>query len=325
MTFQLGISQVFDPLRLRLLVEAGRRGSVAAAAQTCGVGQPSASKHLKTLEAAVGEPLLRRARGGSDLTETGRVVATHAAQVLDVLAALEDELQALRGGECGALTIAASTTPGTYVIPSVLKCFASRHPGVEITLSIGPSAQVIDQVARREAQLGIAGELAAAPGLSFEPFLDDELIGICAPGTFAPPAPVALDEFARHTLLVREPGSSSRLTAERHLLRAGFAPRNHWELDSNEAIKRGVAAGLGIAFLSRLVVEDEIQRGDLHSFRPADVEPLTRRIQLIRAHARQPSPSERAFIATLADCCAGTVPECVVDLTAVGVAAVGQP
>lgn len=316
MDFRNGMTQVFDPLRLRLLVEVERRGSISAAAEACEVGQPSATKHLKTLETAVGEPLLRREGRGSALTEVGRIVAEHGAHVLGSLAAMEDELRVQHDGERGILTIAASTTPGTYVLPQVLKCFAERHPGVEVTVGIGPSASVVDRVARREVQLGVAGEVPIPPSVTAEPFLDDELVGIAAPGAFPHPDHVAADELAGHTFLVRELGSSTRITAQRYLLRAGFSATETWELDSNEAIKRAVIAGLGVSFLSALVVEDELARGDLIRFRLTEGEPMKRPVQLVRAHDRHLTPSERAFIHTLSDCCDATVPACAVPVGA---------
>ena len=315
MSFQNGISQVFDPLRLRLLVEVERRGSIAAAAQACAIGQPSATKHLKTLEGAVGEPLVRRTGRGSQLTDAGRIVATHGARMLGALGAMQEELRALRGGEIGALAIAASTTPGAYVLPSVLQCFAGRHPGVEVTVSIGPSGRVVEQVARREVQLGLAGESIAAAGVICEPFLDDELVGIAAPGALDGAA-IAVKQLADRTLLVREPGSSTRATAERYLARAGFAAGKVWELDSNEAIKRAVAAGLGVAFVSRLVVADELARGELVEFAVAGSEPMRRPVVLLRGDDGQLTPAQQAFIATLSECCAARVDGCTVAPTA---------
>jgi LysR family transcriptional regulator, low CO2-responsive transcriptional regulator len=306
------MSQVLDPLRLRLLVEIGRRGSIAAAAQRCGIGQPSATKHLKTLEGAIGQRLVIRSRRGSQLTEAGRITAQHAARMLSTIDAMEDELRALEGGQTGALTIAASTTPGTYVLPSVLKCFAERHRGVDVTVAIGPSDHVVEQVARREVQLGLAGETAAPPGVVVEPFLDDELVGITAPDDHGGAGPITKATLARRTLLVREPGSSTRATAERFLARAGFMPPKVWELDSNEAIKRAVAAGLGVGFLSRLVVEDELARGELVQFTVTGVARMRRPVLIVRPDDAQLTPAQRAFTATLTDCCASRVAGCVV-------------
>src|ERR687887_1764262 len=159
MDFHSGIADALDPLRLRLLVEVERRGSISAAAEACRVGQPSATKHLKTLEAAVGEKLIERNGRASALTEAGRLVSAHAVRALDTLDAMQAELRALREAERGTLVLAASTTPGTYVLPSILQCFAERHPGVEVDIAIGSSGWVAERIALREVSLGLAGEV----------------------------------------------------------------------------------------------------------------------------------------------------------------------
>jgi molybdate transport repressor ModE-like protein len=313
MPFPDGIVDALDPARLRLLVEVKRRGSISAAAEVCRMGQPSATKHLQTLEAAVGDKLVERHGRSSRLTEAGEVVAAHAQRVLDTLEGMHEELLALRAAERGTLSLAASTTPGSYVLPSILQCFADRHPRVDVDVVIGSSAWVAERVARREVQLGLAGELDLPDGVIAEPFLDDEIVGIAAPGRLRVRRGRApLSQLAARTLLVREPGSSTRTVSERYLARAGYRPAKRWELDSNEAIKRSVAAGLGIGFVSRLVVADELDRGELVAFRLEGAEAMRRSVYLLRPDGRDSTPSERAFIQTLCSCCATSVAGCTV-------------
>jgi LysR family transcriptional regulator, low CO2-responsive transcriptional regulator len=313
MPFADGIIDALDPSRLRLLVEVQRRGSISAAADACRIGQPSATKHLQTLEAAVGEKLVVRNGRSSQLTEAGKVVAAHGVRVLDTLSSMQEELRAVEDAERGTLALAASTTPGSYVLPLLLRCFADRHPGVEVDVMIGSSTWVADQVARREVSLGLAGEVELPDGVAAEAFLDDELVGIAAPASIklrrgrATPA-----QLADKTLLVRERGSSTRMVAERYLARAGYQPPKRWELDSNEAIKRSVQAGLGVGFVSKLVAEDELARGDLVAFHVEGAEPMRRSIYLLRPAGRHPTPSDRAFITTLSDCCAVNIAGCAV-------------
>jgi molybdate transport repressor ModE-like protein len=314
MPFPTGIVDALDPARLRLLVEVDRRGSISAAAESCRISQPSATKQLKTLEAAIGERLVERNGRASRLTEAGKIVVSHSTRVLDTLQGLEEELGALRDAETGTLALAASTTSGTYVLPSILQCFAEKHPGVDVDIAIGSSAWVAEQVAKREFSLGIAGEVDLPEGVRAEPFLDDELVGIAAPGRVRlRRGRASAAELSRWTLLVREQGSSTRSVAERHLARAGYQPPNRWELDSNEAIKRSVQAGLGIAFVSKLVAADEIERGELVSFGIEGAGRIDRSILLLLPADRDSTPSERAFIATLSDCCAVTIAGCAVD------------
>jgi DNA-binding transcriptional LysR family regulator len=278
------------------------------------MGQPSASKHLKTLEAAVGAKLVERAGRASRLTDAGRIVAAHAARVLDTFEAMEEELRALHGAARGTLTVAASTTPGSYVLPSILRCFADRHPLVDVDVVIGSSAWVAQRVAHRDVQLGLAGEVALPDGVAAEPFLDDEVIGICARGALRlRDGRASVAELARHTLLVREAGSSTRAVAERALARVGYQPAKRWELDSNEAIKRSVAAGLGVGFVSRLVVEDELERGVLERFVVPGAASMRRSVFLLRPDRRDLRPAERAFVQTLCSCCATSVAGCTVE------------
>jgi DNA-binding transcriptional LysR family regulator len=159
------------------------------------MGQPSATKHLKTLEAAVGERLVQRDGRASRLTPAGEIVAIHAQRVLDTFEGMHEELRALRGAELGTLTLAASTTPGSYVLPSLLECFAERHPRVEVDVVIGSSRWVAERVAHREVSLGMAGELDWPDGVIAEPFLEDEIVGIAPPGRL--PSRASLELIAR--------------------------------------------------------------------------------------------------------------------------------
>jgi len=318
MAFSSGIVDALDPQRLRLLVEVRRRGSISGAADACRMGQPSATKHLKTLEAAVGEQLVKRNGRASALTEAGEIVATHAQRVLDTLDGMQEELRALHDAERGTLTLAASTTPGSYVLPSILECFAVRHPRVDVDVVIGSSRWVAERVARREVSLGLAGEVDWPDGILAEPFLDDEVIGIVAPGRLAlRRGRVTVEQLASQTLLVREPGSSTRAIAERFLARVSYRPSKRWELDSNEAIKRSVRAGLGIGFVSRLVVAEELERGELEAFEVEGTGAMLRSVYLLRPDGREPVPAERAFIQTLCSCCAVSVAGCTVEPAAV--------
>jgi molybdate transport repressor ModE-like protein len=313
MAFQDGIVGALDPQRLRLLVELRRRGSISAAADACRMGQPSATKHLKTLEAATGERLVERDGRASRLTPAGEIVATHAQRVLDTLEGMQAELRALRDAELGTLTLAASTTPASYVLPSILECFAERHPRVDVDVVVGSSAWVSERVARREVSLGLAGELDWPDGVIAESFLEDEVIGIASPGRLRlRRGQAALEEIQAHTLLVRESGSSTRAVADRHLGRAGYRPSKRWELDSSEAIKRSVRAGLGIGFVSRRVAQEELDRGELESFTLDGVGPMPHAVYLLRPDGRDPLPAERAFIQTLCSCCSASVAGCTV-------------
>src|ERR1044071_4056962 len=102
------LRELWDTTRMRLLVEIERQGSVSAAAASIGIGQPSASQHLRLLEAAAGQRLVERNGRGSRLTDAGKVLAAHAAQALATLGAADEELAALSGLQTGTIHLGAS-------------------------------------------------------------------------------------------------------------------------------------------------------------------------------------------------------------------------
>ena len=299
------LSLLWDATRLRLLVEVDRRGSVSAAAKAVGIGQSSASEHLRLLETAAGQRLVERNGRGSRLTESGRVLAASASQALGALAAGEEELNALAGLDAGTIHIGASTTPGVYLLPGTLGCFRRDHPNVLVEVEIAATGEIVERLLTGRIQLALVGETTVDDRIELEPFLADELLGISRPGLLAIRSgkvkPAALGE---QTLLVREANSSTRQIAERALSAAGVQVERVWELDSSEAIKRAAREGLGVAFLSRYAIAEEVERGELESFRLAGGPPIKRKLYIVRLARRPLSPSERGFIETLRRCCA---------------------
>jgi molybdate transport repressor ModE-like protein len=297
-----------SPLRLRLLLEVQRRGSIATAADACSVGQPSASTHLRTLEAATGHMLLHRNGRGSGLTAAGTIVAGHAAQILWLLDEMQHELETLQNGTRGTLSIAASATASVAVLPAALQQFTARHPGIALAVANAPSGTVLRRVAQGEVDLGIAGETRADYSVDRRTIFDDELIGVAARDRLRLREGRAdLDELDRNTLLIGPRDSSTRAVTERYLARAGFRASRIWEFDSEEAITHAVRVGLGVSFLSRLRVNDACGRGDVVAFRVAGVEPMMRPLQLIRPRDRALTPAAAAFAAAVES--ARVVPE----------------
>ncbi|HWM14235.1 MAG TPA: LysR family transcriptional regulator [Gaiellaceae bacterium] len=314
-TTDSSLSLLWDSTRLRLLVELERQGSVSGAARAVGIGQPSASEHLRLLEAAAGQRLVERNGRGSRLTEAGRTLASHASQALATLAAGEEELHALAGLESGTIHIGASTTPGVYLLPDTLGCFRRDHPNVTVEVEIASTGEIVERLLAGRIHLALVGETSVDDRVELEPFLADEIVGIARPGALPTRnGAVNSDVLNAQTLLVRAAGSSTRQVAERALVAAGVEPSRVWELDSAEAIKRAAREGLGVAFLSRYAVAEEVERGELASFRLAGRPRIERRLYVARLARRRPSPSERSFVTTLTRCCAKSAdfgPACV--------------
>jgi molybdate transport repressor ModE-like protein len=299
------LAELWDAPRMRLLVEIERQGTLSAAARTIGIGQPSASQHLRALETAAGQRLVERNGRGSRLTEAGRILAGRAAQALAALEAGEEELVALSGLQTGTIHLGASTAPGAYILPDTLGCFRRDYPRVTVEVEIAGSNEILRRLLAGQIHLALVGTTSAEPRIALEPFLDDEIVGIAKPGTL-PLKRARLDpaRLTDHLLLCREPDSSSRTLVDAELQAAGAKPAASWELGSTEAIKRSAREGLGIAFLSRYAVAEEITRGELEGFRLAGRPPIHRRFSIAHLAGKALSPSEQSFLATLTRCCA---------------------
>ncbi len=295
---------LWDTTRMRLLVEIGRRGSLSAAAEAVGIGQPSASQHLRLLEAAAGQRLVERSGRGSRLTEAGEVLAARCAQALATLGTAEEELAALAGLQTGTIHLGASSVPGVYLLPDTLGCFRRDYPNVTVEIEIASSAAVLLRLLEGRVQLGLVGAEAADERVTLTPFLEDEIVGVARPGLLTlRDGHVQPKALAGVLLLCREQGSASRALVEARLAQAGVTPVERWELGASEAVKRAAREGLGVAFLSRYAVAEEVARGELERFRVRGIAPLTRRLAVATLAGRELSPAERGFVVTLTRCC----------------------
>jgi len=299
------LHELWDTTRMRLLVEIERQGSVSGAAAEIGIGQPSASQHLRLLEAAAGQQLVERSGRGSRLTQAGQMLAARASQALTSLGAAEEDLDALTGLQTGTIHLGASTAPGVYLLPDTLGCFRRSYPGVTVEVEVAASGEILNRLLAGRVQLALVGATEADERIELEPFLQDEIVGVAKPGLVplrtGRLAPARLSEFM---LLSREAGSSSQRVVDVELAAAGAAPAGVWELGSSEAIKRAAREGLGLAFLSRYAVAEEVERGDLESFRLAGRPLLLRNFSVARLAGRPLSPAEATFVETLTSCCA---------------------
>ena len=234
------------------------------------------------------------------MTEAGRVFAEFAERAISAIEGGRQALAELDGLAHGSLLIGASTTPGLYVLPRIVAAFRTKYPGVNVKLQIANSQAIEGRVRERELDLGIVGGHALRPGEEcLTAGMRDELVLIVAPEhAWARRRAIDPDSLADQPLLVREEGSATRSVTERALQRAHVKFRVAMELDHTEAIKQGVMAGLGVAFVSLYAVRGEIAAGRLNAVRLRGVR-IQRHFHVIHHEARRVTASARAFMELL--------------------------
>jgi DNA-binding transcriptional LysR family regulator len=248
--------------QLRTFVTVVDTGSFSEAARVLEISQPAVTMQMQSLEASLGTTLVDRRHRGVDLTEAGRTLLPHAKAILDEIVVATGEVAALSGTVSGHLVIAASTTPGVYVIPRLLGSFLAEYPLVSATIAIHDSSEVVDAVEAGTVQLGITGATVRGARARFDRLGSDDLVLICPPDhPFADRERISTEDLAGATWILREQGSGTRQVTEKVLTGIGLDPsalQVAAEFGAGEAIVSAVEGGMGVSVISRFVAEKAI-------------------------------------------------------------------
>jgi DNA-binding transcriptional LysR family regulator len=282
---------------LRVFASVAQYGSLTRAARDLRVSQPAISKQLSDLEIDLATRLVDRLPRGVRLTAAGELLYVHAQRILQAERAAEQDLRDLRGLGRGKLAVGASTTVGSYLVPSLFGELHRLHPGVQLELEIANTAAIQSAVLQNGLDLGLIEGFVASEMLDVETLSADELIAIVAPGHPAlQRAPLRAADLKDLPMLVREQGSGSRDVVEAALREREIALAPVMSLGSTEAIKNAVLHGLGVAIVSRLSVDYELQSRRLVELTFRDLR-IRRDLYLVTLKGKRPSPAASAFIA----------------------------
>jgi LysR family transcriptional regulator, low CO2-responsive transcriptional regulator len=249
--------------QLRLLAAAARGGSFAAAAGACSVTPPAVSMQMHQLEMEAGLPLFERSGRGFALTEAGREVLAAAERIEAVMADCAAGLAALMSMDSGHVTVGVVST-AKYFAPRMLAAFARAHPGIDIELVVGNREETIAAFKAGRFDVAIMGRPPEGMEVEHAPIGEHPHVIIAPPQhPLAKRRAIQPAELAGETILMREPGSGTRILTERFLAKAKIAPHIGMEIGSNETIKQAVMAGLGIALISAHTIAAEIEDGRL--------------------------------------------------------------
>lgn len=236
--------------QLQALLMVARHESVSRAADALHVTQPAVSLQLRMLEEAAGTSLTRKVGRGIQLTAAGEVMAEFAERILRLWDEAVDEVAALKGVISGTLRIGAVTT-AEYLLPPMLVEFTTARPDVRIKLQVGNRNEIVNMLGRQEIDLAIMGTPPREFRTNAAPFARHPMAFVASPKhPLMKKRKVTLADIMEVNLLVRERGSGTRTAIEKLYKESGYPLRIGSELSSNEAIKRMVVAGLGVAFLS---------------------------------------------------------------------------
>lgn len=271
--------------------------SYSRAAEMMALTQPAVSLQIRQLEELIDQPLFEYVGKKLYLTEAAEKLWQATTDIFQRLDELDMQLSDLRGSLKGQLRIAAESS-AKYLTPHLLSAFQQRFPEVSPLLRVVNRAQILRRMADNRDDLVIMSLVPEDMALEFMPFLNNPIVAV------APPdhplcqhvaGEMTLKDLQTFPLLIREAGSGTRKACEEFFQQKRVHFNNTMELNSHEAQREGVMAGLGIAFLPRHAVYRELQSGDLKEL-PVKELPLYRSWCLVHPRGKRLLPVAEAFI-----------------------------
>jgi DNA-binding transcriptional LysR family regulator len=288
-----------DTKQLTAFCAVVERRSFSQAADQLGVTQPAVSLQIRSLEQRLGQQLLDRSGRRVEPTEAGLRLYRGAQRLLALEQQILHELGEEAEGELsGRLEIGASTGPGGSVLPVVLGEFQRLHPQVHVALTVSDTQRVVEQVARRELELGVVGAGGRHRGVSFSPFYRDEVVLAVPAGHRRAGKTLSLEELKAEPLVLMQDGAGIRQIIEDELREHGIRLRDldvKLELGLQESARAAVLGGFGATFISRIAIEDDLAAGTLAIVQVEGLEPA-REVQLARSTGRAETRVARAFV-----------------------------
>jgi DNA-binding transcriptional LysR family regulator len=294
-----------DPVLLRTFLAVRRQGNLTRAAEELFVTQPAVSRRIDRLERSLGLSLFERLGKRRHLTEAGEALSREAASLLGSADRFAEVVRARRSGEEGRLRVGASTTPGLYLLPAVLKAFQEKFPDVDVRYSVENSLHIEEKIVRNDLDMGFVGAHLTHAALRLKPLLEDEVIWYSARShplatNGTPPSP---RDLASTTCFVRETGSATRRLIDTWLRRSRARLGRTILIGCPEAAKVLVRSGVGVSYMSAFGLAGEGGTG-LTRLNIAGAA-LSRPIYLVTHADKRVSPPMLTFLQLLTESIGG--------------------
>src|SRR5438067_4747708 len=166
---------------LRTFDVVASRRSYTGAARELHLSQPAVSAHIRALERHYGARLFETRHRRVYLTPEGEALRAYSERIFNLVHDAGRAVAATRGLEQGRLTVGASTTVGVYLLPGVLSAYATAYPGVQVSLLVGTTAQVVEHVVAERAPVGLVEAPVERRGVDVRVFGHDDLVRIAPP------------------------------------------------------------------------------------------------------------------------------------------------
>lgn len=280
--------------QLQVFESVARHLNHSRAAAELYLSQPAVSMQIKQAEETCGLPLFEPVGRKLFLTEAGRELLHYSRSILQHVRELEAVLGDLKGLERGSLSIAVVST-ANYFMANLLAKFIQAYPGIQVSLRVANRDSVLQQVTDNMAHFAIMGLPAENSEMDAHPFMENPLVIIAPPShPLATRSRITPEELAREIFVLREHGSGTRRVIERFFAQHNLPMPRSMEMDSNEAIKQCVQAGIGLGIISLHAIELKLETARLHVLN-VDGFPIVRNWYIVHRKNKRLSLAAQAF------------------------------
>ncbi len=265
------------------------------AAEELFLSQPAVSMQIKQLEEGLGQPLFEKMGKKIYLTDAGKEVYRYSQAITNQLNELQTVMEEMKGLQHGRLTLSVAST-ANYFVPTLLGIFNERHTGVTVDIDVTNRENLLRALAANTTDFAIMGQPPDGLELEAHPFMENPLVVLAAPDHhLAGQRHIPLDKLAEETFIMRERGSGTRAARERFFTEhGGISFSKTMEMNSNEAIKQAVQAGLGLGVLSIHTLEVELMLKRLVVLDVKDF-PIMRNWYIVHRQGKRFSAIAQAF------------------------------
>ncbi|HWP98469.1 MAG TPA: selenium metabolism-associated LysR family transcriptional regulator [Syntrophomonadaceae bacterium] len=243
---------------LRIYIRVVETQNLSRTAEEYGISQPAVTKQIQALEEHYGILLLERSGRRLKPTEAGELLYHFAQEIIKVVDKADKAMQEVAASQRGILSFGASTIPGQYILPPLIKDFKERYPHISISMEIADTEKIFTQIAERELDVGIVGGYFNNRKVEGFRWLDDRLLAIVpANHTLAGLPEINLHSLLNERWIFREKGSGTRKAVEELLASQGLRREElniYMEAGSTEAVLASVRSGMGISIVSHWAV-----------------------------------------------------------------------
>ena len=256
----------FTLQQLRILKAVATEKNFTKAAEVLYLSQPSLSKQIKTLEKNLDILLINRENNKISLTENGKVFLQYSERILALCEESCRALIDLKNGDRGNLTVGASQTIGTYLMPRVLALFAQNYPQIDLKVQVNSTRLIANNVLNREIDIAVVGgeiPTELKKNLTITQFVEDELSLIISKShPFAKKKKINKENLYYLNFITLNSNSTIRKFIDNILIQNGIETKQLkiiMQFNSIEGIKTAVSLGLGAAFVSSSAIEKEVE------------------------------------------------------------------